>query len=98
MWLADRIGGARTDICVLFTAADAHMREYQLWTPEDAVASESDQRNAWALEIIRNSMQADTRSTAEQDLEAWVGADEGSKAGSRPIGFPRCLMARRPQA
>jgi len=36
--------GMAADVCVLFTAADAHMREYQIWTPRDAVASEKDER------------------------------------------------------
>ena len=36
--------GVATDICVLFTAADAHMRDYDLWVPEDAVAAGTDER------------------------------------------------------
>jgi nicotinamidase-related amidase len=63
------ITGIAADICVLFTAADAHMRAYDLWMPSDAVASEADERTRWALEIIQNSMQADTRPTAELKLE-----------------------------
>lgn len=39
--------GIATDICVLFTAADAHMRDYALWIPEDAVASETEKRAGW---------------------------------------------------
>jgi len=35
------LGGVATDICVLFTAADAHMREYDLWVPKDAVAAKT---------------------------------------------------------
>lgn len=64
--------GIAADICVLFTAADAHMRDYGLWIPEDAVASDSDDRKAWALGIMRNSMNADTSSTRSLDLHAWV--------------------------
>jgi nicotinamidase-related amidase len=37
---------------VLFTAADAHMRDYDLWVPADAVASFSQQRTRWAIEIM----------------------------------------------
>lgn len=68
--------GVATDICVLFTAADAHMRDYALWVPSDAVASEHDERNHWALEIMRNSMAADTRPTTELTLEDWMDAAE----------------------
>lgn len=66
--------GMAADICVLFTAADAHMRDYNLWVPEDAVTSEADERTTWALEIMRNSMGAETRSTAALSLAAWVAA------------------------
>jgi nicotinamidase-related amidase len=65
--------GVAADICVLFTAADAHMRDYQLWTPADAVASASDQRTAWALEIMRDSMDAEIRPTDKFSLAEWVG-------------------------
>jgi nicotinamidase-related amidase len=66
------ISGLAADICVLFTAADAHMRAYGLWIPSDAVASEADERTRWALEIMQNSMQAQTESTTELSLEAWL--------------------------
>jgi nicotinamidase-related amidase len=66
------ITGIAADICVLFTAADAHMRAYGLWIPSDAVASEADERTRWALEIMQHSMQAQTGSTAELTLEAWL--------------------------
>ena len=64
--------GFATDICVLFTAADAHMREYQLWTPRDAMAGEHDERTAWALEIMQNSLGAETAPTGELSLAEWT--------------------------
>ena len=64
--------GIATDICVLFTAADAHMRDYALWVPVDCVAAVDDQRSRWALEIMRESMGAETRSTGEIDLTEWL--------------------------
>jgi nicotinamidase-related amidase len=66
------ITGIAADICVLFTAADAHMRAYGLWVPSDAVASEADERTRWALEIMQKSMQAKTEPTSELSLKAWV--------------------------
>jgi len=65
--------GIAGDICVLFTAADAHMREYDLWAPADAIACEQDERANWALEIMRKSMDADTETTDRQSLADWVG-------------------------
>ncbi|PEQ10561.1 hypothetical protein B2G71_21495 [Novosphingobium sp. PC22D] len=44
--------GVATDICVLFTAADAAMRDYRLCIPEDAVAAESQDRHDVALGIM----------------------------------------------
>lgn len=66
--------GVAADICVLFTAADAHMRQYDLWVPADAVAGNHAERSRWALEIMRNSMQAETRDTDAYSLEEWIAA------------------------
>jgi nicotinamidase-related amidase len=66
--------GVAADICILFTAADAHMREYDLWVPEDAVASSDPRRTEWALEIMRVSMKADTRASTGLALGDWLAA------------------------
>jgi nicotinamidase-related amidase len=68
--------GMAADVCVLFTAADAHMREYDLWVPNDCVASPDPQRTRWALEIMKNSMKAETRSTTELDMSEWLALDK----------------------
>jgi nicotinamidase-related amidase len=64
--------GAATDICVLFTAADAHMRDYALWIPADAVAAQTDARSAGALKIARESMNAETACTRDLRLTDWL--------------------------
>lgn len=64
--------GIAADICVLFTAADAHMREYALWVPSDTVASEDSERTCWALGIMESSMGADTRPTVTLLLPDWL--------------------------
>lgn len=66
------ITGIAADICVLFTAADAHMRAYDLWVPSDAVTSEHDERTRWALDIMQKSMQARTDATGGLALAAWL--------------------------
>jgi nicotinamidase-related amidase len=63
--------GIAADICVLFTAADAHMRDYELWVPEDAVAAQTPERRNWALAIMKQSMGAETRPTGSLGLAAW---------------------------
>jgi nicotinamidase-related amidase len=71
--------GISADICVLFTAADAHMRDYRLWIPEDAVAAETPERRRWALEIVKHSMGAEVRPTSKLSLPRWR-AMKGGKA------------------
>lgn len=70
------LAGFAADICVLFTAGDAHMREYALWVPSDGVASESPDRHGWALSIMRNSMGAETRNTQQLRLAEWISAQK----------------------
>jgi nicotinamidase-related amidase len=60
--------GVAADICVQFTAADAHMREYELWVPRDAVAGSQPERVKWALGIMADSLGADTRATTERQI------------------------------
>jgi nicotinamidase-related amidase len=64
--------GIATDICVLFTAADAHMRDYALWVPEDCVAAEKDERGAAALAIMRETMGAQTAASTKLSLHDWL--------------------------
>ena len=70
--------GIAADICVLFTAADAHMRDYALWVPADAVAARTRDRHHWALEIMKRAMGAEIRPTAEMSLQEW--ADQGGES------------------
>jgi len=67
--------GIASDICVLFTAADAHMRDYRLWVPADAVAAEDDQRGAWALAVMEHAMGACTKPMDNAALRRWARAD-----------------------
>jgi nicotinamidase-related amidase len=68
------LAGVAADICVLFTAADAHMRQYDLWVPADAIAGDDEGRSRWAIEIMKNSMQAETRPTTDYTLAEWIDA------------------------
>jgi nicotinamidase-related amidase len=62
--------GMAGDICVLFTAHDAHMRDYRLFVPSDCIASESAKSNAWALRHMARFLRVDTRAGAEVDFSA----------------------------
>ena len=52
--------GIAGNICVLFTANDAYMREYQLWVPEDAIASASMEDNTYTLTMMNHVLKANT--------------------------------------
>jgi nicotinamidase-related amidase len=60
--------GVAGNICVMYTAIDAHMRDFELVVPSDCTASEDDASNAWALEQMRRVMDADVRSSDSLDL------------------------------
>ena len=66
------LAGIAADICVLFTAADAHMRAYDLWVPADCIAASDPKRSEWALSIMAHSMGADIRPTNKLPLRQWV--------------------------
>jgi nicotinamidase-related amidase len=62
--------GLTADMCVLFTAMDAHLRDLHLHVPEDCVASISPRRTRDALRYLRDVLGADVRPSEELDLEA----------------------------
>lgn len=62
--------GLAGNICVLYTANDAYMRDYRLFVPEDCVASNTEEDNRHALEQMRRFLKADTRPSTTLDLKA----------------------------
>jgi nicotinamidase-related amidase len=64
------ITGIATEICVLFTALDAYMRDFELYIPADCVGSDSEAENERALGYLRRTCAVDTTPSAELDLEA----------------------------
>ena len=54
------ITGFAADNCVLFTAAEAHMRDYTIVVPSDCCASERDQERRHALSKMRKFLDANT--------------------------------------
>jgi len=55
------ITGVATNNCVLFTANDAYMRDFELAIPSDCVAANTDEDNRYALEQMRSVLKADIR-------------------------------------
>lgn len=68
------VTGVATDICILFTAADAHMRDYALWVPKNAVAAELKKRSRGSLEIMQAHMGAEIAPTAKLTSASWLRA------------------------
>ncbi len=65
--------GLSGDICVLFTAHDAYMRDFNLVIPSDCVASEDPRDNEYTLRKMAGFMGADTRPSAEIDFRELQG-------------------------
>ncbi|HEX8772263.1 MAG TPA: isochorismatase family cysteine hydrolase [Pyrinomonadaceae bacterium] len=61
--------GLAGNICVLFTANDAYMRDFHLVVPSDCVASNTEEENRHALELMKTVLKADTRESTEFDLD-----------------------------
>ncbi|MDQ3803487.1 MAG: cysteine hydrolase [Acidobacteriota bacterium] len=61
--------GLTGDICVLFTAHDAYMRDFNLVVPSDCVASNDPGENQYTLEKLARLLKADTRPSTEIDFE-----------------------------
>ncbi len=53
--------GIAGNFCVLFTANDAYMRDYELIIPSDCTASNTAKENRQALVLMRKFLKADTR-------------------------------------
>lgn len=64
------ITGFAGNICVLFTANDAYMRDFHLVVPADCVASNNPEDNAHALLQMQTVLKADITASTELDLEA----------------------------
>jgi nicotinamidase-related amidase len=62
--------GMAGDICVLFSANDAYMRDLQLLVPADCVASEDAVHNAQVLQLMQRVLKADVKPSDEIELDA----------------------------
>jgi nicotinamidase-related amidase len=70
------IAGFATDICVLFTANDAYMRDFALHVPADCVAANSAAQTAEALDFMARVLKVDTTASDELDLAALARGEE----------------------
>jgi nicotinamidase-related amidase len=62
--------GVAGNFCVLFTANDAYMRDFNLFVPSDCTVSNTKKENDSALALMRKFLKADTRSASGIVLRA----------------------------
>jgi nicotinamidase-related amidase len=63
------LAGIAANICVLFTANDAYMRDFKLVVPSDCVASNTERENRDALQQMEKVLKADISPWANLDLK-----------------------------
>ncbi len=80
--------GIAGNICVLFSANDAYMRELRLFVPSDCCVSNTKKDNEYALSQMQRVLKAETTPSTELDLESLVArrdkqpAQESSAPGA----------------
>jgi nicotinamidase-related amidase len=73
------LSGLTGDICVLFTANDAYMRDLHVVVPADCVASLQPDENRHALAHMHRVLKADIRPSAALDLTVLKGRSEATR-------------------
>jgi nicotinamidase-related amidase len=62
--------GVAGNICILFSANDAYMRDFNLLVPADCTVSNTEEENRHALEQIQKVLKADVTESERVDLGA----------------------------
>jgi nicotinamidase-related amidase len=78
--------GIAANICVLFTANEAYMRDYQLIVPRDCVASNTKRENDYALQQMKQILKADIRPSSKI---RFLKRTAGRKSRKKVASFPR---------
>ena len=73
--------GFAGNICVLFTANDAHMRDFHVVAPADCSASNTEEDNRYAVRQMKLVHGADTTPSEDLDLESLLrrGSDSSPR-------------------
>ncbi len=74
------VTGIAANICVLFTANDAYMRDYRLFVPSDCVAANTAKETEYSLLQMKNVLKADIRDSVKIDLAALKAVDRGARS------------------
>jgi nicotinamidase-related amidase len=71
--------GMAGDICVLFSANDAYMRDFRIFVPADCIASETDERSREALILMQRVLKANISPSLDLELEKIASQLGGSE-------------------
>lgn len=66
------IVGLVTEMCVLFTAHDAYVRQFEMWIPEDCVASVDPAVHERTLMHCRDVLGVDARASTDVNVEEFA--------------------------
>jgi nicotinamidase-related amidase len=65
--------GIAGNICVLFSANDAYMRDFKLFVPRDCTVSNTEEENHYALRQMEQVLKADLTPSDALDLRRLAG-------------------------
>lgn len=77
------LAGFAGNLCVLYTANDAYMRDYELIVPKDCIASETRQATQHALEQMHYHLKADIRHSRRLSFPISKALQKEKSQGSR---------------
>ena len=80
------MGGFSGDVCVLFTAGDAYMRDLHVHVPADCVASVHEEENRRALAYMRRVLDVRTAPSTAIDLEGLMREGGGENEANENDG------------
>jgi nicotinamidase-related amidase len=75
--------GFTGDICILFTANDAFVRDYRLVIPSDCVVSQDSTENQRALKYMKRVVDADIHTSEKLDLSGLSARKKGDRTRPR---------------
>jgi nicotinamidase-related amidase len=90
--------GMATEICVLFTANDAYMRDFEIVVPRDGVASSNTAGHNQALALMQSALKAKLVTTDTVDFIALGGRRPHAGHGARAAADKRRGVLRRPRS
>jgi nicotinamidase-related amidase len=77
------LAGIAGNFCVLFTANDAYMRDYEIFVPADCVISNTKRENRQALELMGKFLKADVRPSRKIQLSRSLRKSRSARQKSR---------------